>query len=453
MSSTTNFQSGDLQPQRQAGVFEFGMFSTPPHRGASLTPVSGQDERAASQNPALLDTSSSSDPWFFAPQSQPSHQRQSPQRPPPSTASMIGPTSTFFDAEVSSHQSTDAYAQQYRDWADSFGSQRQPVQSQSHQAHRPTVAQNQPQGQYAFSGARYVSGDAASQYSHSTAGTVTQENMGTSNFPENSAGFNAQGLDVYAHFYDQVLAAEARGPSAPSRPNVVSSSQQLYASRPSPDSTLHSYTSTPDPAFHRPQPSHPPQQEAYPPPGQLHPSAHTRAQQQASHVPRPRAQATQPPGAMSFPVQFAQPQQYRNPDSTHSTSQSGSSHSPKSWTEDTLSAQPSPRVAQFTQRATSSAEGTVTASSKLSGSPPAKQAPPSGGSANPQNVATTSKTERKRKRARKDEEGQVQWSVPGGPQASDSESDDELGGGYRVGMGGLGIASRAGRSERASARL
>ncbi|KAJ2932866.1 hypothetical protein H1R20_g4234, partial [Candolleomyces eurysporus] len=455
MSSTTNFQSGDLQPQRQAGVFEFGMSSIRSDRGANLTPMSftgsGRNERAASQNPGLLDTSSSSDSWFFSPQSQSSHQRQSSQRqPPPSTASMIGPTSTFFDAETPSHQQTDAYAQQYRDWADSFGGQRQQVQSQGHQTHRPTVTQNQPQGQYAFSAGRYVPGDASSQYSHSTAATVTQENMGTSSFSESSAGFNPQSMDVYTHFYDQVMAAEAMAPSVPSRPNVGPGSQQLYPTRPSPDSTQPSYTNTPDPAYHRPQPKHQQQQEVFPSPGQLHPGTQAQVQQPA-HVPRQRAQASQPPGAMSFPVQFTQPQQYHNPSdiSTHSGPQSTASQSPQSWTDDVRSAQHSPRPVQFTRATPPSAADAPPTSVKPSKSPPGQQNPTAGGSTRPQNFSVAPKADRKRKRVKKDEEGQ--WSNPGA-QASDSESDDD-GGGYSVGLAGFGIAGRAGRSGRQSSRL
>ncbi|KDR72903.1 hypothetical protein GALMADRAFT_142614 [Galerina marginata CBS 339.88] len=396
---------------------------------------SSTDTQGRVGQPTLSDSTTPSDLWYYSG----SDDKGTPQLASTSSSSMIGPTSTFYNAEDNSVPHTD---QQYQQWLASYNGHPQQQQAQftsPYQRDAPPTGATQ-QNPYNYLQGSYASSNSLSHYAGSTAGTVTQANAGGLD----PVGHTYQTGDMYPAYYPDLLsAANSSSASSPEHGNAY------------PTSTSHSYTNSPDSVYQE-QAKH---QQVFTQQQQQHQQprqAHTK-----SNLPAQSSQFLQPP-ARYLPQRNTSSEHgsqapHSNPPSLHSSSLSPP---PNSWSNKPVYSNKSQaQQPQFKVTSTASTSNagpsqtnpvTITGQVKRTAGVPTVQASPprANGSAAAQAGA-------KRKRVKKSET--VEWSSYGGEVASDSDSDyDDDGsglgmtGGIGIGLGGLGVVGKGGKRERRS---
>ena len=346
-----------------------------------------------------------------------------------STSSMIGPTPTFYTEGDNALQHADDHPH-YRQWIESYNSGQPPPPMPMQSAYGRDVVHPPPQqpsqGPYdSYMGVQYSS-NSMGHYATSSSATAMQSNMGPS-------AYQSQPGDMYPAFYPNPMAT-----STTSSPDQAQSYHPL-----TPDSTLHSYSTTPDPVYQQQQAqtTYQPHQPPPPLPPPPHNLSHQRppAPQRSLHSKPPRSQ-----------TRFMQHQP--NDHTSQSNLQSSPSNPP------TLAP---PSTTWNSKQTTTS----VNQPFKVPKAPPARgaglsrpNAPPlqqsTGGHSSSFSsvVASTStvtpeKTGRKRKWAKKEEGKPPSSQFPGDYSGSGSDEDEDrsglaMTGSISVGMGGLGVAQR-----------
>ncbi|KAF8151774.1 hypothetical protein B0H34DRAFT_801454 [Crassisporium funariophilum] len=445
----------------------------------AFVPGRGED---SSHPPILADSATAANLWYYPPSGGPVDDNKTAQQPTSiaSSSSMIGPTSTFYNPEdTSSQQQQDSHAQ-YQQWLDAFGTQQQQGEQQQQQQMlfdpayqrdaRQVPAQQQMQIPYDYLQGHYTSSSSISQYGGSASGTVTQSNVGGPHPVSDTTTYATQTGDMYPSYYPGLM------PIPPSSSGSTPEHTQTYHNL-TPESTLHSYTTTPDPTHQ--------QQRAQA--NFLHQAHQARPQQPSQHQ-HPIRQHQQIPTKPSEPPQFqqthaqrfvSQPNQieqrsqasHSNPPSNHS-----SSLSPPSipWSTEVVysTAKPAanvpaqpfkvPSTNPVANRAAPPQGKAVTTTPLKRPSPIAvsnqRISPPAPSSSSA--AAPERSSGNKRKRVKKNEVQEWSNTSAGGyaggdgPSDTDSEDDDGsqfgMGGGISVGMRGLGVVNRGGRRDKGS---
>lgn len=357
--------------------------------------------------------------WMFA-EPQPQRHAQGP------STHMTDAGSAFFNPEPDrAQQIQDHNARQYQEWIDAFGSQQtMPQDRQGGQGLRSSVTQASARAQHPYN-QQIPYSDPFSQFTSSSTGNIPPS---TTDVPEttHSSSFRRNDMDAFSQFYDNLLdSGIAIG--APVNPGQ---GQAL-----TPESTLQSYNGTPEPAFlntHTPMPSQLPQQTFQ--------NRGAFTSQDSAQIPlnqptyQPHAQVPQ-----NRPVRF-RPQYPQNAPQQQQSA-------PKSLTAPTESRRTtnaSPQHSQFVQE-----RGAPSVKAKApTATMPASSNAPSSSRSQPQHPVASTSTARpstKRKRQRKDYQNTADDE---GDSGSETEDDDGNAGGYRVGMAGLGVVSKAGKNER-----
>lgn len=366
---------------------------------------------------------------------------------------MIPPTSSYYNPD-DIHQNESQG--QYQQWLDSFngGQQQQPQQDEySSSYRRPAVpapiSQQSGQNAFNFMQGQYASGS-MNQYAASTSDTITQ---GAVSGPST---YQNQTSDIYSAFYPEILSMTNNSTaSSPENPHSYHTS--------TPESTLHSYSNTPDPVYQQQQFNQHQQQPAQLPSGQIEQKANQSSQfllpQTARYLPSQRNRS-----------EFGTPASNSNA-SSHASSLSPP---PNVWASEsvyptkkpsTSSAGRQPQQSKIRgNRASAGKAGpsqinALTAAGAKRPDASAKPASPPrpSGSASGAAAATTVAAGAKRKRVKKDDN--PEWSNNQGTgyaagDASESESDDDddgsglgMSGAIGVGLGGLGVVGRGGKRE------
>ncbi|KAF9524197.1 hypothetical protein CPB83DRAFT_620424 [Crepidotus variabilis] len=366
---------------------------------------------------------------------------------------MIGPTSTFYNPEESSLSQGDSHAQ-YQQWLDAYTTQQPPQSAQSsmHSSYRRDAAEAQ-QNVFNYIPTQYNPSAAMNQYAPSNAPSAPQASVrGNQAAASGSAAYQPP-PDVFAAFYPDMQPMAGSSTSSPDQTHTYT-----------PESTLHSFSNTPEPAYvpqHRTQPSYPSQQHLQPPSRRV-PSSH---QNQPSNP--PLRQTSQYKQQAHTQTRFVTQQQPAGPPQGTGSASSGASASQSnpsssttlgpqglSWNtkaSPTMSASSSGGYIHVSQPNPVRSSGGRGADAGPSGS--LSTFSMSGGSlstATPDKVLIAEKAGSKRKRAKKD-------YVEESGTLSDSDSDDDDGDGLgmtgqiSVGMGGLGVVGRGrGRREKGS---
>ncbi|KAF5319239.1 hypothetical protein D9619_008702 [Psilocybe cf. subviscida] len=269
------------------------MQSSAPGRGVSgaTNPSTSQrppsDSRASSESfiqegtghiaPNLDGATAASTAWYYQPGTQPSAGDESVQPLASSSSStMIGPTFTSYSAENTPFHEDEAA--NYQQWVNSYNQQAQ-LQSQQHQtAYGPSYRQDAPtlprseaqatnlsQNPYSFMQNQYTSSNSGNQYGGSGSATALPANL-------DSTSFQPQSAEVYPSFYTEILAMNTNNTSSPDQ------AQSYHGS--TPESTLHSYSNSPDPLYQQQLQGQQPQQPI---------------QHHAQHMPNPQAHFQQQP--------------------------------------------------------------------------------------------------------------------------------------------------------------
>ncbi|TFK20178.1 hypothetical protein FA15DRAFT_659288 [Coprinopsis marcescibilis] len=384
----------------------------------------GSNEQSSSRNPPLQGPSTSTT-WYYPPGAPAPTNTKSAHSASVATSSapMIGPTSSFYNAQTSTQDQSDAFAQQYQQWIDAFEGQQQ----------RPAPFVNEAQQSPYQYASQYPSGHGSSQYATSSAGTVTQANVAPANFGD-ATGFSTTG------FYNDFLTGGSTDRLIPAP--QPSAAHRQYRSGSTPESTHQSFTNTPEPHYHQ-QPSQ----------GQPH-TAQRQTQpplQTARQVTQPQPRAPMAAG----PAQYVQ-QQYSQDNNlgylsnSAASSTQSSSHSP-SWSEENqqrYSTNPNSNNPSVSSSNISFKIHTPASKGQPVGGPPTVKSSVGSGTrifsaatTASRGTAGVTKTVGKRKRFKKS--ASDDWSGDR-YEGSDTESDDEdeFEGGISVGVGGFGVSSK-----------
>ncbi|KAF9005134.1 hypothetical protein BDQ17DRAFT_1424280 [Cyathus striatus] len=354
------------------------------------------------QHPLAADTPSNNPQWIYTPPAV-----EGAQTSPP--ASMIASTSYYDGDQGSQHERTNA--QQYQQWV--YTSQQS--QEQPYRREPQSVSQMQ-QHQFTFSQGVYSNTGSYNQYpspgTHSNTGSMEYGNEGPS--------YQPQGNQVYGSYYPEML--PVTGDTTNSSPE---NSGPAYHTT-TPESTLHSYSTTPDPAY----PTQHQQQSQY---LQNPPLQPVQLQQPRQHSSQPRSQHY-PNSTYSRDIKPNQPQS--------NTQSLASSQSPTSWTENTRYSS----VNTTTPQNQPSSSGTsVTKPSPPTTRPTNLKRQLGAADFTPTAGASSAggKAAQKRKR-RKNNEAQ-EWAFEEERDSDDSDYEDQPG--ISVGIGGLGVISEGSRGK------
>ncbi|KAF5320174.1 hypothetical protein D9611_010254 [Ephemerocybe angulata] len=347
---------------------------------------------------SLLDPTSNPSSWFFPGQPEPSLRREGLQGP--GTPS-IGAASSFYGGNLQTRQ--------YQHWIDAFDGQT-PSGGLGMPSHRGDFTHAHIEGTFPFSQSQFPNPNSLNPFPTSTSSATA--GAGSSAFPSNPS-FDGDSMDSYHSFYDRLLGMN--GQSLPS----TSPPTNLHFT---PESTLHSYTGTPDPSYQQ-------QQQALQGHAQAYPSLRSHNGQgppRGSPVQGSSRQApvTHPYSRQPNPVLSSRTKR-SSPDTRGSQKADASSGKSSRRNSSQLALDPAP-----------------TAGEPL---PPAllRTTKPKAASTTPA-ASSSGKTAPKRKRAKNDEMGD--WNA-GGDSDEDSDSDEQ-GAGYSVGMGG--VTGRGGKKDKAS---
>ncbi|KAF8907043.1 hypothetical protein CPB84DRAFT_1744830 [Gymnopilus junonius] len=365
-----------------------------------------------------------------------------------SSSTMIGPTSTFYNPDEHSIQRGD---NQYQQWLDSYSNQQQAQGQQlefSSVYRRDTnpgnglVSQRSSQSPYSFMQGQYTSSSSMNQYPGSSVGTVVQSSVATLSPVIDASSYQTQTGDLYSTYYTDFPSVD--GSSSGSTPGH---GHGYHIS--TPESTLHSYTNSPDPVFEQ-----------------------QRQQQQTAFSQTHRQEPQNPSGAVQS-SQFLQPSSTgylplpeHGSQPTHSNSPPAQPSPLNTWmTEQVFSNSTSnasgyqPQQQQYKapagrSKTRSSHPNKVTTTplnrSTSSGGPSAQVSPRASGSASASAQAGV-----KRKRAKRNDspehpsQGRAQAE---GASDSESDSDDDdsglaMTGAIGVGLGGLGVVRKGGKRD------
>ncbi|KAF9039280.1 hypothetical protein BJ165DRAFT_378401 [Panaeolus papilionaceus] len=202
--------------------------------------------------------------WYYNPPAGQVDQTKNTQ-PVQSSSTMIGPTSTFYNPSDNLHGREEHGP--YQQWLDGFNSG---AQSQSHAQATPF----QSQGSYQYLPEQYAPPSSMTQYAQPMPTSmppppphVPVVESGNPNPP-----YTQQGTDVFtgSPFYSEMLTLS----------NTSEASTPDHGQSYTPDSTLQSYSNSPDPAFQQLQPQQPQQ-----------PPQPTLQQQQQQHQQQQQQQA------------------------------------------------------------------------------------------------------------------------------------------------------------------
>ncbi|KAF9560575.1 hypothetical protein CPC08DRAFT_468870 [Agrocybe pediades] len=394
----------------------------------------------AAQQSSHPDNTTANDLWYLTAQSgSVNNSKPIASATSSSSASMIGPTSTFYNPEENANQPLHTEQGQYQQWLDNCrDNQQQQPQQLGYDSYRqgpaPQLNAQNPYRSY-LQGA-YRPSRQTTHYTGSNAGTVTQAPGGSLVTSGQISSYQTQN-DAYSPFYE----ALSLNPSLTTTPEHYST----------PEPANQSYTASPNPMYHQQQ------QPLY---NQQH--------QQPNMT--PNAEPNQSTSAQTGQFLRPQPAQYlqrnqpeqgsRVSSNTYPTAPSSHSVSPPAnvWGNETnypqfglLDSQPRTApsrtsAAPFGKRPAVNAAETKSFNNNVSGPAATTSAAPA--------AASSSQTSLKRKRVRKNDMPEGKFSQEGyGGQDSDSDSyDDEddgtglgMTGGIGVGLGGLGVVGKGGK--------
>lgn len=328
-----------------------------------------------------------------------------------SSSAMIGPTPTFYTADEHSVQSND---NQYQQWVDNFGQQPQRQQldfSSVYQrnVHSSVASQRNFQNPYGWAD-QYPSSSSMTQFAAPT--VAGHHNIMPLDPMINPGSFSPQTGDMYNSTYygfsmDEGSSGTTPGPG--------------YHNASTPESTLHSYTNSPDPV--------PEQQRQQQQPSPFGQQQHQPRRREPQNPTGPTQSSHLLPPSAGYPPQPSQGQ------STHSNLSAAKPSSSSNWATETQFQSNTSKTGgyQFQQQ---QREPSKRASP---GTVPSTHVPP-----RPSDTSSAPPSNLKRKRPRKADSPEQPESQHDDSDF-DSDSDD---GGILVGLNGLGVQSKAGKKPR-----